>query len=284
MLQVIKTKNEILNVRKELSPDIGLVPTMGHLHQGHLSLIQESLSNHETTIITIFVNPKQFGPKEDYSDYPRTLEEDVEKIKKLPLRDSQTIIVFAPQSVEEIYPLGFQTLIHLPKASQILCGKTRPVHFSGVTTVVFKLLQISKPKAAYFGKKDFQQLFLIKQMVNDLEVPVEIKGLPLVRDEHGLALSSRNSFLTTHEKIEARKLYKILNDLSQTLNKEGTEKMHLSIQKIRHESELKLDYLEARDADNLNEISSNTKVVSLFIAAFIGKTRLIDNLQVELNK
>lgn len=272
-MQLIKTKEELIKLRQSLSGSIGFVPTMGNLHQGHLSLIKQSLNDNQYTFISIFVNPKQFGPKEDFEKYPRTLEQDLDKIQKL---NSNSIFVFAPEDNNQIYPEGFSTVISVGQLGDILCGKFRPGHFDGVSTVVYLLLNLVKAQKVYMGKKDFQQLTIIKKMVKDLLLPYEIIGMKTIRDEDGLALSSRNQYLTSLERKQALILPQKLNTIARYLKEEKPFSF------IESEISLLLidkhwDYLEICDQDTLLTPKSYKNLVILG-AYRLGQTRLIDNI------
>jgi pantoate--beta-alanine ligase len=211
-VKIFKTKDSIKEWRKHIPTiiKIGMVPTMGNLHMGHISLIKKSVEENQITVVTIFVNPTQFGPNEDFKNYPRTLEADLGLIKtQVPTQ--KEIIVFCPDSIQEIYPENFDSLITVGKLTKPLCGLSRPIHFNGVTTVVFKLFNMVHPHRAYFGLKDYQQFKVIEKMQHDLDLGVEVIGMPIIREESGLAMSSRNGYLSAEEKIEALALSKGLN-------------------------------------------------------------------------
>lgn len=250
---------------------------MGNLHSGHLSLVEQSLKDNEYTVVTIFVNPKQFGPGEDYEHYPRTLDDDLEKLRTL----EGDIIVFAPKDNSEIYPEGFQTQIALPELSKILCGKSRPTHFAGVTTVVYQLFTLVKPELAYFGQKDYQQVKIIERMTKDLRLTAHIKMLPIIRDHDGLALSSRNQYLNDNQRQDALILPRTIEQLSSVLNQEGLSAVLSQINDITKNPVW--DYLEILEAKSLRAPQSGDKFFVLVGAVFMGKTRLLDNKIVELN-
>ena len=279
MINIIHTRLELNHFRSNVSSDktIGLVPTMGNLHAGHLTLLEKSCSENDISIITIFVNPKQFGPQEDFNHYPRTLEADILKITGLGL--NANIIVFAPINDKEIYPNHFSTNISLGPMTQILCGKFRPGHFDGVTTVVYRLFQITKAHNAYFGQKDFQQCVVIKKMVSDLEIPVNIHILPIIRSMDGLALSSRNQYLSDKERIEALHLPNTLIAIEKILNANQNP-----YELIRQELTNKAwDYLEILDTLNLSTPTQFTTEVVVVGAYRIGTTRLLDNRVVQIH-
>jgi pantoate--beta-alanine ligase len=257
---------------------IGLVPTMGALHAGHLSLVERARQECSPVIASIFVNPKQFGPNEDFSKYPRTFESDSEKLERAGV-DS----LFAPES-SEIYPNGFSTYVNVDGLSDRLEGRSRPGHFRGVTTVVMKLLQIVQPNFAYFGRKDAQQSRLITQMVRDLNLDTEIVVCPPVREPDGLALSSRNVYLSADERKAATVLYRALDAARVELAAGVRDALQLqgALQRtLAAERHAKVDYAEIVDAESFEPILGVTKRCYVLLAVFIGKTRLIDNLYIE---
>ncbi|MDA0426588.1 pantoate--beta-alanine ligase [Stutzerimonas frequens] len=260
---------------------IGFVPTMGNLHAGHIALVKKAGQRADFVVASIFVNPLQFGPNEDLDNYPRTLTADQDK-----LFDAGCHLLFAP-SVEEMYPHGQanQTIVRVPGVSEGLCGGSRPGHFDGVSTVVSKLFNMVLPDLAVFGQKDFQQLAVIRTMVRDLNMPVQIISEPTVRDVDGLALSSRNGYLSADERATAPLLYRTLTQLKDaiqngrrdysTLVTEGLESLRAA--------GLRPDYLEVRNAIDLQPVSDASAELVILAAAFLGKTRLIDNLMVDIH-
>ncbi len=257
---------------------VGLVPTMGALHAGHLSLIERARRECSPVIASIFVNPKQFGPNEDFSKYPRTFESDSEKLQRVGV-DS----LFAPEP-SEIYPNGFSTYVNVDGLSDRLEGRSRPGHFRGVTTVVMKLLQIVQPNFAYFGRKDAQQSRLITQMTRDLNLDTEIVVCPPVREPDGLALSSRNVYLNAEERKAATVLYRALDAARGELA--AGVRDALQLQDVLHrtlgaERHARVDYAEIVDAESFVPIVRVNKSCYVLLAVFIGKTRLIDNLSIE---
>lgn len=279
----------IEEVRKKISSwkkdnlSIGLVPTMGALHEGHLSLIQKSVETCDKTVVSIFVNPIQFGPSEDLDKYPRTLDADLELCKKAGGGKCE-IVVFAPTS-NEMYPDGnilsndFLTYVVPPFFySNKLCGKTRIGHFDGVCTVVMKLFNIIQPDYAFFGQKDAQQLIIIKKMVKDLNIPVEIISCPIVRDENGLALSSRNKYLSEEGKKEALVLNKILTNIKSCYNRGITDVKALSETALAFLNEHhELEYLEFVDKDTLENKIIADKNTLVLTTIKVDNVRLIDN-------
>lgn len=285
-MKVFFSKTDLIHERSKTYKSIGLVPTMGNLHQGHISLLQESIAENEISVLSIFVNPLQFGANEDLENYPKTLEEDLQKIKDVIPRNSEgseqkEVWVLAP-TIDDFYPNGFNTSVIVNENKNMLCGLDRPTHFDGVTTVVFKLFNIVKPTRAYFGKKDYQQLWLIKKMNDDLELGIEIIGMPIVREQSGLAMSSRNRYLKTHEQSSALELNQTLQSLIAEIKKKG--RFDAEIAALLEKLKIKQDliYLSVRNPDTLN-ISKNTdKDFVILGAKRVGETRLIDNVEFSL--
>lgn len=257
---------------------IGLVPTMGALHAGHLSLIERARRECSPVIASIFVNPKQFGPNEDFSKYPRSFESDSEKLERAGV-DS----LFAPEP-PEIYPNGFSTYVNVDGLSDRLEGRSRPGHFRGVATVVMKLLQIVQPNFAYFGRKDAQQSRLIMQMARDLNLGTEIVVCPPVREPDGLALSSRNVYLSAEERKAATVLYRALEAAKGELAagvRDGLQLRDVLQRTLGAERHARVDYAEIVDAESFQPVVRVSKPSYVLLAVFVGKTRLIDNLYVE---
>jgi len=254
---------------------VGFVPTMGFLHQGHLSLIEKAKNCCDKVILSIFVNPTQFGEGEDLDKYPRNLKRDIELAST-----KNTDAIFLP-SAEEIYPKNYQTFVNLETLPNFLCGKSRPGHFRGVATIVTKFFNIACPDQAFFGEKDFQQLAVIRQMTKDLNFGIKITGVPIVREEDGLAMSSRNTYLSDQNRKKALSLYKSLT-LSQEIIKKGisdTDEIIETARKIIEDKEgLKTDYIKICDPYTLEDIKKVTKPALMALAVFVGKTRLIDNI------
>lgn len=257
---------------------VGLVPTMGNLHRGHLNLVEQSLKENDYTLVTIFVNPKQFGPSEDFEKYPRTLEQDLTQLKKLAKSDN--LLVFSPESIQEIYPTGFSTEIEVNGLSNCLCGRHRPGHFKGVTTVVYQLFKLAKATRAYFGQKDYQQFKIIEKMVNDLQIPINLTMVAIAREKSGLALSSRNQYMSAEEKLEASLINKTLHQLAQTYSKDP--KLALTMRQEFLFQDNRWQYLEILDVESLEPPHLQTKEVVVAGAFFMGDTRLIDNIIVRL--
>lgn len=278
----MKTETTIQGLTASLAPTrsskklIGFVPTMGNLHEGHLTLVREAKKLCDVVVVSIFVNPIQFGAGEDFDSYPRTLEQD----SRL-LADAGCDIIFAP-SVEQMY--GTQSRLTNISVSQItddLCGKSRPGHFDGVAVVVTKLFNIVQPDYAFFGQKDYQQLAVIRQLVQDLNMPLEVIGVPIIRAEDGLALSSRNGYLTEQQRALAPTIYQLLKQAEQQLHEGQTLTQVLeNISAQLTQVGFVVDYVEARQT-NLQPIQQFDQNLVLFIAAKLGSTRLIDNLQID---
>lgn len=277
-MKIFKSVSEFTQFRKSLTNmKIGFIPTMGNLHQGHLSLVKSSLSQTKLTIVSIFVNPLQFGENEDFGEYPRTLDKDLEKLKSL---DKNNIVVFAPSSAQEIYPENFSSKILTMGMDDKLCGTTRPGHFEGVTTIVFILFQLVRPHLAFFGMKDFQQLSIIKKMVKDLYLNVEIVAHPIIREESGLALSSRNQYLSNTERELALNLLESLKLKKELILKDKNYLLDQSLPKLP--KECRWDYLNIVSQNTLRPATLTDKKILIAGAMFVGTTRLIDNLTLDL--
>ena len=276
---VAQLRAALVRARQE-GKRIGLVPTMGNLHEGHIALVEMALQRTDHVVVSIFVNPLQFGPNEDLDSYPRTLAEDQRR-----LLDAGAHTVFAP-SVNEMYPEGMQghTLVSVPVVSDGLCGASRPGHFDGVATVVTKLLNMVQPDVAVFGEKDFQQLAVIRKMALDLCLPVQIMGAPIVRAADGLALSSRNGYLDENERRVAPQLYQTLQQLAGQLLA-GRRDFDTLLEEARQQLQqagFRPDYLELRDTTTLQPADEHSRDITILAAAFLGRTRLIDNLRCTL--
>jgi pantoate--beta-alanine ligase len=248
---------------------------MGALHHGHESLIQKARAECEVLAVSIFVNPLQFGPNEDYTRYPRPLAQDLEMCER-----NGVDVVFAP-SVEEMYPVPPLTFVEVGRLSQHLCGKFRPGHFRGVATVVLKLLNIVRPHLAYFGEKDMQQLTIIKRLVTDLNLAVTIVGVPTVREPDGLALSSRNKYLTSEERVAAPALYRALQEASNRIRageRDVAKARDAALMVLNASPLIRVEYFEVVDPDELQPVSEIQGSVRIASAIWIGKTRLIDNV------
>jgi pantoate--beta-alanine ligase len=275
---VLKTIAEIRELREQLTSSVGFVPTMGYFHEGHLTLVKRARSENSTVVVSIFVNPTQFSPSEDLTAYPRDLTRDLKLLEK-----EKTDIVFVPRD-EEIYPPSFSSWVDVEKVTKHLEGASRPGHFRGVTTVVAKLFNIVQPTKAYFGQKDAQQALVIKRMVADLNMNVEIVVVPTVRERDGLAMSSRNTYLTSEERQAATVLFKSLSlaeQLWQGGEKDADKILQQMASRIQEEPLAKVDYISIADANTLEELKLIDRPVLASLAVRIGKTRLIDNTLLE---
>ena len=256
---------------------VALIPTMGALHAGHLALVREAKHHASKIVASIFVNPKQFGPKEDFARYPRTLEEDIRL-----LAGEGVDLVWAP-SVEEMYPPGFATSIHIAGISDVLCGAQRPGHFDGVATVVTKLFLQIRPDVALFGEKDYQQLCLIKRLVSDLNMDIKIVGVPTMRERDGFAMSSRNRYLAEEERKIAPKLHAILQQTATHIQNGGlvADMLGLAAKEIHAVGFTRRDYLDLRAEETLAPLTTYSKAIParLLVAVWLGNTRLIDNVR-----
>jgi pantoate--beta-alanine ligase len=273
-MQIIHANYELIDILKPLK-NIAFVPTMGNLHEGHLTLIQEAFKKSKHVVVSIFINPLQFNSNEDFKKYPRTLEEDLAMLKKIGVP-----FVFAPSESEMLDPL--QTVeIHLPRIAYDLCGKFRPGHFEGVAAIVNKLFNVVQPEIAFFGKKDFQQLFLIRELVRQLDSPIKIIAIDTVRHEDGLARSSRNSLLNMEDRKKAPQLFQTLSSM-----KEKAIKKSLSFIEIEAFGTQSLnaagwivDYLTIRSSQSLESPVRNENQLVILGAATLGSVRLIDNIE-----
>jgi pantoate--beta-alanine ligase len=274
-MQVVKAIDEIRKLRQSLTGSVGLVPTMGYLHQGHLALVKIARADNSTVVVSIYVNPPQFGPGEDFGTYPRDLCRDLEL-----LQAEKTDIVFVP-SDEEMYPPGFSSWVDAEKVTEGLEGASRPGHFRGVATVCAKLFNIVQPTRAYFGQKDAQQVVVIKRMVADLNMNLEIVVVPTVRESDGLAVSSRNIYLNPEQRRAATVLFKALS-LAKQLWQDGekdADKIRYQMASLTQEESLaRIDYVSIADADTLEELKMIDRPAVASLAVRIGKTRLIDNM------
>jgi pantoate--beta-alanine ligase len=269
----------LLAGRRQAGERIALVPTMGNLHRGHLQLVEVAKTLADCSVASIFVNPMQFGPKEDFNSYPRTLEEDSRQLTAVGLD-----LLFAPP-VAEVYPQGLDniTRVEVPELSHILCGASRPVHFAGVATVVSKLFNMVQPDVALFGEKDWQQLLVIRRLTADLNFPVEVVGVPTVREADGLAMSSRNGYLSAAERAVAPALYATLQAAAARL--QTGEWDYAAIQRdacaTLEQAGFRPDYFEIRRADDLAPPAGQDTGLRILAAAWLGKARLIDNCPVK---
>jgi pantoate--beta-alanine ligase len=277
-MKVLKTIDEMKELRPGLAEPVGFVPTMGYLHQGHLALVRQARAENVSVVVSIFVNPTQFGPQEDFARYPRDPQRDLALLDK-----EGTDIVFMP-SADEMYPKNFNSWVEVGKVAERLEGAARPGHFRGVATVVAKLFNIVQPDRAYFGQKDAQQLIVIRKMASDLDMNLEIVAVPTVREPDGLAMSSRNTYLNPEERKQAIVLYQALT-LAHKLWAQG-EKDAKAIRRqmtdlIQKQPLAKIDYISIADAETLDELDRVKPPALVSLAVRIGKTRLIDNVVVK---
>ena len=274
LVKTIKEVREIVNEWKKEGLSVGFIPTMGYLHEGHKSLIERSVKENDRTVVSIFVNPIQFGPNEDLASYPRDIIHDKELVESV-----NADLIFNPE-VEEMYGSHFTTLVNTKEVSENLCGAKRPVHFGGVCTVLTKLFNIVNPTRAYFGQKDAQQLAVVKRFVKDLNFDIEIIGCPIIREADGLAKSSRNTYLNEEERKAALILYKSLK-LGLEAIKDGKrdtkEIIDIITKSIEKEPLARIDYVSIVDNENIQYIEKIQGEILCAIAVYIGKTRLIDN-------
>ncbi len=274
-MKVVNSVADMRAVRRELTGSVGLVPTMGYLHEGHLVLVRRARSENETVVVSIFVNPTQFGAGEDFQTYPRDPERDLAL-----LQGEEVDVVFMPPA-EEMYPAHFGTWVDVQQITERLEGAFRPGHFRGVATVVAKLFNIVEPTRAYFGQKDAQQLIVIKRMVSDLNMNLELVAVPTVREPDGLAMSSRNTYLGPKERQAALVLWQALN-LANQLWSEGERNAGKIRQEMKalidSEPSAQIDYISVADAESLEELGEIDRPALVSLAVRVGKTRLIDNI------
>ena len=274
-MKVIEKIDALKRLRQQLAEPVGFVPTMGYFHEGHLALVRQARAENPSVVVSIFVNPTQFGPQEDFNSYPRDPQRDLALLEK-----EQVDIVFMP-SVAEMYPPQFSSWVEVGKVTERLEGASRPGHFRGVTTVVAKLFNIVQPTKAYFGQKDAQQLVVIKKMVADLNMNLEIVAVPTVREPDGLAMSSRNTYLNPQERKSATVLYQALG-LAQKLFSQGekdAERLRQEMTALIQKQPLAdIDYISIADVETLDELNTVKSPSLVSLAVKIGKTRLIDNI------
>ena len=276
LFETIDAARAFSRARRHQGKRVGLVPTMGALHDGHLSLVRAAKSQCDVVAVSIFVNPTQFGPNEDFAKYPCSFERDCALLEK-----ENVDAVFAP-SVEEMYPPGTVTHVTVEGLSEKLCGKSRPGHFRGVTTVVAKLFHITEPDVAFFGQKDAAQVAIIRRMVHDLNFPVEIVACPIVRESNGLAMSSRNAYLDSQQRKSALVLYRSLARVREVFDRgeRNTAKLITAGKEtIAKDTGVRLDYFEVVDPETLDPLARINKPALVAVAAFVGTTRLIDNVE-----
>lgn len=265
----------LAKILKKDGKTIGLVPTMGYLHEGHLSLANVAKKHTDIVVMSIFVNPIQFGPKEDFEKYPRDLKHDEDLA-----RSAGVDVLFNP-SAKEMYPEGYSTFINVEGLSDVMCGASRPGHFKGVATVVAKLFGIVKPDMAYFGQKDAQQAVIIKNMVEDLNMGIEIKVMPVIREIGGLAMSSRNAYLSEEERDDAQVLHRSLEHAERLVRQgeRNSKKIMSEIKNlIKDKPSVVIEYVSMVNAGDLKDIDTITRETLIAVAAYVGRTRLIDNV------
>lgn len=273
----IKEMKSVVRDVRSLGKSVGVVPTMGYLHEGHLSLVQASLQSADCTVVSIFVNPAQFGPKEDFKEYPRDLARDSQLLEKLGVD-----LLFCPDYTE-MYPPDYKTYIEVESLQDKLCGPSRPGHFRGVCTVVLKLFNIVQPDVAFFGQKDAQQAIILKRMVSDLNLDVRVEVMPTVREEDGLALSSRNVYLDPEQRQSALCLSRSLNEAAGMIRsgERRTDPLMDRMREIIYREDLaKLDYISIVDTGSLEPLKEIKKEALIALAVFFGSVRLIDNMMV----
>lgn len=282
-MQVITNKDELRELHdtwRHHGEHVAIVPTMGNLHAGHLSLIELAAENAERVVVTVFVNPTQFGEGEDFEDYPRTLERDTRRLKTL-----QADVVFTP-AVDTVYPFGIDnaTIVSVPGLTQNFCGASRPGHFDGVTTVVARLFALVQPDVAVFGQKDYQQQLVIRHMTTDLNLPIRIITAPTIREEDGLAMSSRNQYLSDDEREIAPRLYTAIEYIGRELQdgKRNYEELEIEAMDKLQAAGFSPDYVAVRRAQNLETPDRDCDEIVVLAAAQLGKARLIDNVVVTI--
>ena len=274
-MQIIESIEDFRKISHKKETKVGLVPTMGALHEGHLSLVRAARRENDIVLVTIFVNPTQFGPEEDFLQYPRNIERDLDFLKK-----EGVDLVLIP-TVDDMYPDGFSTTVNIGKLSEKFEGQFRPGHFNGVATVVTKLLSICRPTIAYFGAKDAQQCAVITKINKELNLGVEISIQPTIRDENGLALSSRNYYLSGSEKSTANLIFHTLDEMSKSWkngNKNSKILIDQAISTLQSDQSIELNYLAIVDSENFEEVDTPKYDDLIIIAVKIGSTRLIDNI------
>jgi len=280
-MRILKTLDEMKTwsrKHRENGNTLGLVPTMGYLHEGHLSLARKSMNACDLTVVSIFVNPKQFGPHEDLDTYPRNLEADQRELEQLGVD-----ALFLP-TADDLFPEGFQTYVHVEEITDKLCGKSRRELFRGVTTIILKLFNIVQPHSAFFGEKDRQQLEVIRKMVDDLNLNTEIVGLPIIREPDGLAMSSRNQYLGKAERKTAKSLHEALQQAQQWIT-QGESSVATIRSRMRNiierEGQAQVDYISVCDPKRFEELEEIQGQAVIALAVHVGKARLIDNCLIE---
>lgn len=283
MVRLITSTHELIQDRAQIKTSVGLVPTMGNLHAGHISLLTQALQDNEVAYLSIFVNPKQFGPNDDFHKYPRTLENDVNLIKLCAAQfPNKQVVVYAPISPEDIFPPSYNHTVAVTEFNRIVEGARRPGHFDGVTTVVYRLFDLVKPTKAYFGLKDYQQYLVIRQMVKDLALPLEIIGMPIMRETSGLAMSSRNQYLSAEQRVEGLVISQAMTKIMQVLSGKKSQLALAQKEITQFLKDPNWNYLEMRDADTLSDDLTTSKKITLLGVYQLGTTRLLDNMQMEI--
>lgn len=275
----VQTLRRLIQTHRDMGHRIGFVPTMGNLHAGHLSLVKTARQHADIVVVSIFVNPTQFGPNEDFDSYPRTFEQD-----RSLLEQEGADIIFAPE-VKEVYPNWPNlTKVQVAELGDNHCGASRPGHFDGVTTVVSKLFNMVRPDCAVFGQKDFQQLAIIRRMTSDLNFDIKIIGAPIVRETNGLAMSSRNGYLSTEQKEHASFIYQTLNWLKQQIDsgERDFRTLEQAAEQRLADNNFKPDYIHIAHQDTLELAQKEDRKLVILVAAFMGKVRLIDNITIEI--
>ena len=273
---LVNTVSEMATISRDIKGTIGFVPTMGYLHEGHLSLVRAARKETDTVIVSIFVNPSQFNPNEDLDEYPRDIDRDIRLLFEL-----NVDYIFLPTE-NEMYPDGYKTWVNVEKITQILCGKSRPTHFRGVTTIVAKLMNIVDPDFIYMGEKDFQQMVVLKQMAKDLNFRTKIIGCPIIREKDGLAMSSRNKYLSKQGRKNALCLQKSLLLAQKRFNEKvfTSNKIIAEMANLIENNKGVVDYIEIVDSYTLEHLSELKKGCRILVAAIIENTRLIDNIEI----
>ncbi|NIH40965.1 MAG: pantoate--beta-alanine ligase [Buchnera aphidicola (Periphyllus aceris)] len=282
-MKIIKKKKKLIKIIKKINNNSALIPTMGNIHNGHIELIKQSNLLSKITIVSIFINKLQFNSLKDYLNYPKTIKKDLKKLKK-----NKVNIVFIPHQ-KEMFPKGLykHTIVSVKKTSTILENITRPKYLNGVSTIICKLFNLIKPKYAIFGEKDFQQLYIIKTLVKELNYNIKIISIPTKRNKNGLAISSRNNLLNSKNKNIAKYIYKYLLQFKKKIIFQGYEnikKIKKNILKKFIKKQIKIESLKIRDSKNLKKIRKNSKKAIILISVFIKKIRLIDNIKVNIHK
>ncbi|MBW1807030.1 MAG: pantoate--beta-alanine ligase [Deltaproteobacteria bacterium] len=281
LIRTIRDLKKYLGQIRSRRQRVALVPTMGYLHEGHLSLVREARRLATVVVASVFVNPTQFSPSEDLDRYPRDLSGDKRKLKQ-----EGVTIMFAPDTAE-IYPEGFQTYVDVTEVTRDYCGATRPGHFRGVTSIVNKLFNIIKPDLAVFGQKDYQQLVAIRQMVRDLSMEVDVVGMPTLREEDGLAMSSRNAFLSPSQRQQATATFRGLRKAKRLLDsgeRDSAELAAVVLDLLREEQDIRVEYVSVCDPETLERIPEVESSAVLLVAIRISDTRLIDNIRLDVRK